>query len=101
MSDAPLFSFRNRDQLPFRYTWPVLTFFAANIIGATMFLRWHYVIDVLAGFTLATVAAVIAPKITRWEVARRAGRDLGQLIPPFYRDTTRNSAPDHVGRAAA
>ena len=23
---------------------PLLTFFAANIIGATMFLRWHYVI---------------------------------------------------------
>lgn len=96
-----MFSFRNRDQLPFRYTWPLLTFFAANIIVATMFLRWHYVIDVLAGFTLATLAAVVSPKITRWEVARRAARDLGQLVPQFQRETTRNSAPDSVGRAAA
>ncbi|HXS30298.1 MAG TPA: hypothetical protein VN755_05635, partial [Steroidobacteraceae bacterium] len=59
------------------------------------------VIDVIAGFTLATLAAVLSPKITRWEVARREARDLGQLVPAFQRDTTRISAPDSVGRAAA
>ena len=67
-----MFSFRNRDRLPFRFTWPLLTFFAANIIGATMFLRWHYVIDVFAGFALAATAALVSPLVTRWEVARRA-----------------------------
>jgi membrane-associated phospholipid phosphatase len=96
-----MFSFRNRDQLPFRYTWPLITFFAANIIGATMFLRWHYVIDVFAGFTLATVAALIAPLVTRWEVARRSAGNLQDLVPLFGAGKTPSSAPDHVGRAAA
>ena len=68
-----MFSFRNRDRLA-RSATPgrCSTFFAANIIGATMFLRWHYVIDVLAGFALATLAAAGRARVTRWEVARRA-----------------------------
>ena len=95
-----MFSFRNRDRLPFRYTWPLLTFFAANIIGATMFLRWHYVIDVFAGFSLATVAALLAPQITRWEVARRRLHGLAALVPLFGSRHTQG-APDHVERAPA
>jgi hypothetical protein len=95
-----MFSFRNRDRLPFRYTWPLLTFFAANIIGATMFLRWHYVIDVFAGFTLATTAALVAPRVTRWEVARRRAQGLVPLVPPFVAGATQG-APDRAGRATA
>ena len=96
-----MFSFRNRDRLPFRFTWPLLAFFATNIIGATMFLRWHYVIDVFAGFSLATVAALLAPRITRWEVARRRAAGLGPLVPLFGSQSPAGSAPDHAGRAAA
>lgn len=95
-----MFSFRNRDRLPFRYTWPLLAFFAANIIGATMFLRWHYVIDVFAGFTLASVAALVSPLVTRWEVTRRRLQGLGALVPPFVAQNTQ-SAPDQVERAPA
>jgi hypothetical protein len=96
-----MFSFRNRDRLPFRYTWPLLSFFAANIIGATMFLRWHYVIDVFAGFTLASIAALVSPLITRWEVARRRAEGLRPLVPLFGSKPTQDSAPDNVERAAA
>lgn len=96
-----MFSFRNRDRLPFRFTWPLLAFFATNIIGATMFLRWHYVIDVFAGFSLATVAALVAPRITRWEVARRRAEGLVPLVPLFGSKSPAGSAPDHAGRAAA
>lgn len=96
-----LFSFRNRDRLPFRYTWPLLTFFAANIIGATMFLRWHYVIDVFAGFTLAVTAALVSPLVTRWEVARRRAQGLADLVPVFGANAAAGSAPENVGRAAA
>ncbi len=95
-----MFSWHNRDKLPFRYTWPVLTFFAANIIGATMFLRWHYVIDVIAGFSLATLAALVAPRVTRWELERRALSSLGPLVPPFGGGTPRR-ASEGVGRATA
>jgi PAP2 superfamily protein len=96
-----MFSFRNRDRLPFRYTWPLITFFAANIIGATMFLRWHYVIDVFAGFSLATIAALVAPRVTRWELARRSAEGLQDLVPLFGANAAPGSAPDNVGRAAA
>jgi hypothetical protein len=96
-----MFSFRNRDRLPFRYTWPLLTFFATNIIGATMFLRWHYVIDVFAGFTLATVAALVAPRVTRWEVARRRAGGLLPLVPLFGKVQPGSAPDDNVGRAAA
>lgn len=95
-----MFSFRNRDRLPFRYTWPMLAFFATNIIGATMFLRWHYVIDVFAGFALATTAALLAPRIARWEVERRRAHGLADLIPVFG-SNSQQSAPNNVGRAAA
>jgi len=78
-----MFSFRNRDHLPFRYTWPLITFFAGNIIIATMFLRWHYVIDVFAGFALATSATLLAPIITKWELDRRRAGGLGPLCPLF------------------
>jgi hypothetical protein len=96
-----MFSFRNRDRLPFRYTWPLISVFAANIIGATMFLRWHYVIDVFAGFTLASTAALVAPLVTRWELARRRAAGLGPLIPMFVEEQTENSASDTAERAAA
>ena len=95
-----MFSFRNRDSLPFRFTWPLLAFFAANIIGATMFLRWHYVIDVIAGFALATTAVLVAPRITRWELGRRQ-RDKLALLVPMFSSNGPARAPDNVGRAAA
>jgi len=44
-----LFSFRNRAHRPYRYVWPVTAFFTSQIILATMFLRWHYLLDVIAG----------------------------------------------------
>jgi membrane-associated phospholipid phosphatase len=95
-----MFSWRNRAQLPFRFTWPLLAFFAVNIIGATMFLRWHYVIDVVAGFTLASAAAWVAPRVTRWELERRKDGKLSALVPLFGNNTARR-APEGVGRATA
>lgn len=82
-----LFSFRHRDKLPFKASWPVTAFCAVNIVGATMFLRWHYVIDVLAGLTLATVAFVLSVRGTEWELARRAEARLSESWPRFRRGT--------------
>lgn len=95
-----MFSWRNRQRLPFRYTWPLLAFFAINIIGATMFLRWHYVIDVVAGFALASAAAFVSPRVSRWELERRKDGRLGILVPLFGGSAPRR-APENVGRAAA
>jgi membrane-associated phospholipid phosphatase len=52
-----------------RWLWParVTGFFAANIIFSTVFLRWHYVIDVVAGLLLAFTAGTLAPHLARIE----------------------------------
>ena len=66
-----IFSFRHRRLVPFKYSWPVMAFVATQIIIATLFLRWHYLVDVVAGLTLATTAAFLGPHIADWEAARR------------------------------
>jgi membrane-associated phospholipid phosphatase len=66
-----IYSLRHRHVVPFRYTWPVVAFLATQIIIATMFLRWHYLIDIVAGLTLATTASFVGQRIADWERARR------------------------------
>jgi hypothetical protein len=66
-----VYSFIHRRAFPFRLTWPIMAFSATQIILATMFLRWHYLVDIFAGITLATTAAVLSHRIVTWETARR------------------------------
>lgn len=75
-----LFSFRYRQRFPFRFTWPLMFFIVSQIIGATMFLRWHYLIDIVAGLTLASSALWISGKITDWEWARREREGLSPVF---------------------
>lgn len=64
----------DRRFLPLAY---VTAFFACNIIFSTMFLRWHYAIDVVAGLVLAFSAAAVSRRVATWEDERRrrAGLD--------------------------
>jgi hypothetical protein len=78
-----LFSFHRRAELPFRYTWPLVAFFAVNIVIATMFLRWHYVIDVVAGLLLAVTAHTLSVRLTEREGARRDALGLGPMWPQW------------------
>lgn len=78
-----IYSFRHRKHVPFKYTWPIMAFFALQIIGATMFLRWHYLIDIFAGLTLATTANVIGAKVCPWEAVRRVRLGSGPIFPPL------------------
>jgi hypothetical protein len=76
------FSYHHRDRLPFRVTWPILLVFASQIILATMYLRWHYMADILAGIVLAISAAVLSRRVGRWEARRRAASALAPTFPP-------------------
>jgi hypothetical protein len=78
-----LFSYHRRAEFPFKYTWPVCAFFSANIIIATMFLRWHYVIDVVAGLCLALLTHVLTVRIGEREAARRDALGLGPPWPQW------------------
>jgi len=69
-----LFAMRHRRKAPFKYTWIITGFFAVNIVIATMFLRWHYLIDIVAGLTLATSCSVAAHRVIQWEHASRLRR---------------------------
>ncbi|HEY8943909.1 MAG TPA: phosphatase PAP2 family protein [Polyangiaceae bacterium] len=81
-----LFSYRYRARAPYRYTWPLVAFTCLNIIVATMFLRWHYLIDVVAGVLLAAFVMLIVPGLVEFELERRTRGGLGPLIPPAPRD---------------
>ena len=78
-----LFSYHRRAEMPFKYTWPVVAFFSANIVIATMFLRWHYVIDVIAGLCLALLTHVLTVRIGEREAARRDALGLGPPWPQW------------------
>jgi hypothetical protein len=78
-----IFSYRHRRLFPFKYTWPVVTFLATQIIIATMFLRWHYLIDIFAGLALATIAALLGQRIADWERAKRERLGLQPVWSPL------------------
>ena len=78
-----LFSFRNRRIVPFGYTWPIIGFFSANIIIATLFLRWHWVIDVVAGLLLAWLGWWLGVVLTEYELRRRRQLELPPSWPAF------------------
>ncbi len=79
-----LHAFGNRDRAPFKYVWPVLAFFAANIIVATMLLRWHYGIDVIFGLMLALTARRIAVWVADREHDRGGSDERQPVWEPIF-----------------
>lgn len=75
------FAVRHRKQKPFKYVWHITGFFAVNIIIATMFLRWHYVIDIVAGISLAGLMMYLATVLTPWEENFREKNGLQPVWP--------------------
>ena len=82
-----------------RWRWParITGWFAANIIVSTMFLRWHYGVDVLAGLGLAVVAARLSIALARREAIWR--RSLG--LPQAWSTASTHTRPAFVGGAEA
>ncbi len=78
-----IFSFRHRNRTPFKYWWPVIAFLATQIIVATMFLRWHYLVDVVAGVTLAAAGSLLGQGIADWERAKRTRLGLQPVWTPL------------------
>ena len=79
-----LFAFRHRRLSPYKYVWIPTAFFAANIIIATMFLRWHYIIDIIAGIALSILVTVFASRLSTWEGERRQKRKLQPAWIPLW-----------------
>lgn len=81
-----MFSLRHRHLPIFRLTWPITALVASQIIIATMFLRWHYAIDIVAGLGLAGLGQWAATK-----VAARNGAGSSAVSPSA---TAPCAAPD-------
>lgn len=75
-----LFAFTHRERRPYKYVWPVLAFITVNMVIATLFLRWHWAIDVLAGLLLAIAAHKLAVVVTASEQRRRYADDTRQPV---------------------
>jgi len=75
-----LHAFAHRRTQAFRWLWPILGFVALNIITATMFLRWHWFIDVATGLVLAVVARKFAVAAADREALRGGPYDARQAV---------------------
>jgi membrane-associated phospholipid phosphatase len=60
--------------------WPV-TVVGALLVFATMYLRYHYVVDVLAGTALAGTAIWLLPTVWEWTVTRLRTRPCDESAP--------------------
>lgn len=86
-----LFAFRHRREPLLKVAWPLSAFVTLNIVVATMLLRWHYAIDVVAGAGLALGAFTAAIRLPTWESARRHARGVTALWPArFAADPSRS-----------
>jgi len=75
-----LHAFGHRERRLNRWLWPVLAFFALNIVAATLILRWHYGIDLVAGIALA----VFARRASVWAADHEARRNAGIVRQPVW-----------------
>jgi hypothetical protein len=75
-----LHAFAYRHTQPFKWLWPILAFVAVNIIIATMFLRWHWFIDVALGLLLAFAARRFAMAVAEREERRGGPYDPRQPV---------------------
>jgi hypothetical protein len=73
---------KNRATVRFRYTWLPMAFAASQIMIATMFLRWHYLIDICAGLLLATSGIFMGRVALAWDEARVAAGGM-RAWPPL------------------
>jgi hypothetical protein len=74
-----LHSFRHRHEAPFKQVLLPVSVAVFNMIGATVFLRWHYGIDLIAGVMLAFAAQGVAIFAWRFE-GKRADAGLRQEV---------------------
>jgi membrane-associated phospholipid phosphatase len=88
-----------------RWFFPVMLFFGMGLILGTVYLRHHWVVDILAGIATALVADRLTPPIERWWEAR--ARRHHAAPGTAYRDGARAwaarsmaGAPDEVERSA-
>ncbi len=75
-----LHAFRHRRSLPFKVLWPLLGLCLLHVIVATTFLRWHWGIDIVAGF----VVGIAGHRLAVWLTGAEARRGVDDSRPPVW-----------------
>lgn len=55
-----------------RWFFPIMLFFGLGLIAGTVYLRHHWVVDIVAGILIALVADRVSPPFERWWAAQAA-----------------------------
>jgi membrane-associated phospholipid phosphatase len=76
-------AFRHRKAPVYAWTWLPIWFCVANIVIATVFLRWHYGIDLIAGATLSIASYRLAVFLAGREAARSVSDDRQPVFEPI------------------
>jgi membrane-associated phospholipid phosphatase len=71
LSYFALVAYGRRKEPIFKVVFPILAVIAAHMIVATVALRWHWAIDVMAGFALAVAARLISFAMVKRELGRK------------------------------
>jgi membrane-associated phospholipid phosphatase len=66
-----LVAYGRRREPIFKVVFPILAVIAAHMIVATVALRWHWAIDVIAGLALAIAARLISFALVKAELGRK------------------------------
>jgi len=74
---------RYRKEKPFKWIWLPTLFVVVNIVIATVFLRWHYAIDLVAGTLLAAGAYMLGIRTWRTEQHRDGSDDRQAVWEPI------------------
>jgi hypothetical protein len=61
--------------------WLLASFFTLNIVIATMYLRWHYLADVVAGLALGILGYVVSVRVGEREFAHRQRAGISRIWP--------------------
>ena len=61
-----------------RWLFPILVLFVVGLLTSTVYLRHHYVIDLIAGVPLVPWALWLAPRLDRWWKGSGEPYDLGE-----------------------
>lgn len=80
-----LFLWRHRRTPAYGRALVPVALLATQIVAAALFLRWHYLVDVLAGLLVALAADAVGARLGPWEVERRARTGLPPMIAPLPR----------------
>lgn len=68
-------------RIPWAAVWSVLLFFTVNIIISTLYLRWHYAVDVIGGLLLAGITAWVTTRFNPTD-SERAERGRQPIFEP-------------------